>query len=61
MFDEETVIDGDIELTAIYKDKVPQKPMDETPKTGENNIYDIFAITMIMWAVIGIAIMKKTR
>lgn len=60
VFDETKEIDGDIQLTAIYKDKVEQKPIDDTPKTGENKTYDIFAITMIMWAVIGIAIIEKT-
>lgn len=59
IFNEDTVINGDIALNAVYT-KI-EKPMDNTPKTGEDSIGEIWAITMILWSIIGISIMRKIK
>lgn len=65
IFDETTPIDGDIELQAIYKDIVievkPEVPMDNSPKTGENNLYDVLALSTIIYSIIGLAIVSKIK
>lgn len=63
VFAETTKIDSDIELEAIYKDKVivQEKPKDETPKTGVNYSFDIFASFIIVSSIIGIAILTKIK
>lgn len=60
-FKEDTVIDGDIALTAIYTDKVvPAKPIDNSPKTGENNGLNYVALSIVVLSILGIAyIIKK--
>lgn len=63
-FDENTAIENDIELKAIYKDKpvaTPVIPKDNTPKSGTNEIdYAQLALSVIAIAtLIGIYIIKK--
>lgn len=63
-FDENTIIDGDIELNAVYKDKVvttPDIPKDNTPKSGTNEVnYVQVALSVVAIAtVVGIYIIKK--
>jgi len=63
VFEEGTVIDGDIELTAIYTDKpiTPAKPMDKSPETGENNIFDIIVLAIAFTSLIGMAVVNKIK
>lgn len=63
-FDENTLIENDIELNAIYRDKpvaTPVIPKDDTPKSGVNEIdYVQIALSVIAIATVaGIYIVKK--
>ena len=61
VFSEDTEIIGNTEISTVYKDKVVEKPMDDTPKTGENNIGEIFEVSLIIWLVIGLVVMSKFK
>lgn len=53
-FDETTVIDTDIELNAIYKDKpIPKPPIDDTPPTGNQNETMILTMLIILTGLVG--------
>lgn len=63
-FSEDTIIENDIELNAIYEDipaATPDEPKDDTPKSGINEInYRELALSVLALAtVVGIYIIKK--
>lgn len=69
-FEETNIIDADIELQAIYTDKVvetvpeapkTEKPKDDTPKTGIDNTIDILVIAIGMSSLLGIAVACKIK
>ncbi len=64
VFDETTVINSDISLTAVYENKPatpPSAPTDNSPETGENNIYDILVFGIMICSLLGIGIIGKLK
>ncbi len=67
VFDEATQINSNTDLKVVYKtvekptpEVVPDKK-DETPKTGENNIFNIIAITSLIFSLVGFVIASKIK
>ena len=61
-FDENTAIDTDTELEAIYKDKpttdeFPKAPIDNTPMTGERNVNLMLTMFIILSGLVGVGLL----
>lgn len=63
VFSETTPISSNIELKTVYKTITPTVTpgKDETPKTGENNLINIIAISLIVCSLVGIIIVSKIK
>ena len=67
VFDETTQINSNTDLRAVYKEvskpapEVVSDKKDETPKTGENNIFNIIAITSLIFSLVGFVIASKIK
>lgn len=58
-FAEDTIIDKDTSLTAVFRDNAPTAIKDETPKTGTSNALSFISVVVIVISLAGIVITKK--
>lgn len=66
VFEETTPINANTELKTVFKTIEQNTPTvtpgkDETPKTGENNIFSIIAITSLICSLVGFVIASKIK
>lgn len=65
IFEETTPINGNIDLKTVFniveQPEVVENNKDDTPKTGENNVYDIIALTSLVFSLVGFVIARKIK
>ncbi len=64
VFEETTPINGNIDLKTVFNtiaENTPTVDKDETPKTGENNILNIIAITSLIFSLVGFVIASRIK
>lgn len=67
VFEETTPINSNTDLKTVFKEIAKPAPdvvpdnKDETPKTGESNIFNIIAITSLIFSLVGFVIASKIK
>lgn len=64
VFEETTPVNSNLDLKTVFNtiaENTPTVDKDETPKTGENNILNIIALTSLIFSLVGFVIASKIK